>query len=59
MSLRLHMCPQSGYVPVSPRGSQLSGFPVLPRYTLPGGASAKLALASGRELVGPEPVSKN
>jgi hypothetical protein len=27
MSLRLHVCPQSGYVPVPPRGSQLGDFP--------------------------------
>jgi hypothetical protein len=43
MSLRLRSPLQSGYVPVPPGGSQLGGFPVLPRCTLPEWASTKLA----------------
>ena len=49
MSLRLRFCPQSGYVPVPARGSQLGGFRVLPRYTLLGGASTKLVWTAGEK----------
>jgi hypothetical protein len=49
-SLRLRFCPQSGYVPVPTRGSQLSGFPVPSRYTLPGGACTKLVWKLGPNL---------
>jgi hypothetical protein len=42
MSLRLRFFPQSGYVPVPARGSQLGGFRVLPRYALLRRAYTKL-----------------
>jgi len=42
MSPRLLRFRQSGYVQPPPSARRLSGFPVLPRYTLSGGASTKL-----------------
>jgi hypothetical protein len=35
------------HAPVPPRGSQLGGFPMLPRYALPGGAYTKLVWELG------------